>query len=76
MRVGAHAQRKIAEHETQRSFQSCLDFLDDRIGLTAVRALEVAELDERDGRVRRSLGVFVLEYGGSQACMPVGHATR
>src|ERR1700678_3430477 len=42
-------QRKIAEDETQLLAEMFLDFLHDGIGASAIGALVVAILDERDG---------------------------
>src|SRR3954454_23089369 len=60
-----------AEHEAQPVAHPRLHFLDDRIRGTAVRALVVAVLDQRDRRVRRSLDVVAaFADGDSQPGFP------
>src|SRR6267142_1769030 len=60
-------QREIPEHEAHAPAQDLLHFLHNRIGTPAVRALVVAILDERHGRLVGSLTMVGLRDGGRQA---------
>src|SRR5437867_2459661 len=55
-------ERKVVEHKSQARAHPLLHFLHDRVGATAMRTLEVAVLDERDGGVRRALHVIPLAH--------------
>ena len=50
-------QREVAEHEPQVVAERAHQLADDRLGLAAVGALEVAVLDERDRGVERAADV-------------------
>jgi hypothetical protein len=59
-RVRMHLrERKVAEDEAQVVAQLVLGRLDDEVGKPAMRAFEVAELDQCDGSVGRSLRVVL-----------------
>ena len=53
-------QRKVAEHKSQLASEPPLGLFDDEMSLATMRALEVAELHERDSRIRWSIGVVAF----------------
>src|SRR5437870_13419624 len=69
MRV-AFAERKMTKCEPQARAHRLLDRLDDRVRSAAMRALEVAVLDQRDARIGGALDVVPGAGGGGQAGCP------
>src|SRR5438309_2328456 len=55
-------ERKVAEHKPEARAQALPHLLHDRVGATAMRALEVAVLDQRHRGVRRTLHVIPLAH--------------
>jgi hypothetical protein len=54
----------VPEHEHEPVAEALPDLLDDRVGATAVRALEVAVLDERELRAEYAQEVVVAADPG------------
>src|SRR6267142_6943016 len=63
------SQGKVAEGEAQIAAQLALQSLHDRVGLSAVRALVVAVLDQGDARVGRAVDVIA----GTERRMQAAH---
>src|SRR5438128_133714 len=67
--------REVAKHEPEPLAHPGLHLFDDRIRGTAVRALVVAVLDERHGRLHRTLDVVPLCADRHGECrLPPGRA--
>src|SRR5207249_6123790 len=64
----AFAQREVPIHEAQAASHLLLDRFDDGVRAAAVRALVVAVLDQRNGRIRRALDVIPCAHRQRQRC--------
>jgi len=73
--VGMHLdQREMPVGEPQVVAQAALHRFHDRIGVTAMRALEAGVLDERHGRVIRAQRVIARTKGRNEAAQEAAPA--